>query len=171
MAALEEQLLKNIPYPLKQLPRNAYTVCMRPDEGEERGVEIKTDEELRSAYTQVQESRESGVGKLRLVLEDTNMLDDYLVQRRYVCVHTYLLTYVRTYIHTYIHTYLVLEDTNMLDDYLAQRRYVCVHTHVHACIHTYIYTHIHAHILTYKHTHTHMHAYTHTCRHTTCMPK
>ncbi len=95
MAALEEQLLKNIPYPLKQLPRNAYTVCMRPEEGEEKGVEIKTNEELKAAYTQVQESRESGVGKLRLVLEDTHMLDDYLSQRRYA-------RFMYAYIHAYI---------------------------------------------------------------------
>jgi hypothetical protein len=82
LSALHEELLANIPYPLNELPRSAFSLCLRPEEGQERGLDIRSDKDLEDAYARVQESRESGVGKLRIVLEDTEQLEDYLTQRR-----------------------------------------------------------------------------------------
>jgi len=93
--ALLQALVREVPHPLAELPPETYEVAVRPSAPDEDaapdgsaesawlcGEPLTTDEDLQQAYTAAQEARSSGVGKLRLCIEETAAFDAFLDARR-----------------------------------------------------------------------------------------
>ena len=102
LSALHKALVREIPYPLGELPAETFELALRPPSADEDAQEasgdstqddskedwyagaapLHSDAQLHEAYSASQQARSSGVGKLRLCVVDTPTFRSFLDTRR-----------------------------------------------------------------------------------------